>query len=177
MNNLVHDIIYTGSTGDWSAGTVSVNGYTTMPNSSLSAMYNWCRLCANNTIIAFQDENGFVQIGNHTSRGWNLNQLGPALKPVMGTGLALHYTGEEYQINLFYQKSFLNLSMACFNPKNPDGLSTITPPPRFLLMLKAQSTAGPSTLWFSTPSHRARPSPWRRLIPNFPTTRKPGRKS
>ncbi|MCJ1429008.1 hypothetical protein MMC29_006921 [Sticta canariensis] len=118
VNNLIHDITYTDSTGNWTPGTLSAQGYTTMPNSSLSAMYHWCRLCANTTIIAFQDKNGFVQIGNHTSRGWTLNQLGQDLEPVMGTGLALqpfYRSGWLDQINLYHQKSLLNLSLASWN--------------------------------------------------------------
>ena len=106
-----------------------------MPNSSLTAMYNQCKLCANTTIIAFQDENGFVQIGNLTSGGWTLTQLGPALAPEMGTGLALqpfYLNGSEDQINLFHQKSDLNLSLASWKPasENNGGLSS-SPHPIF----------------------------------------------
>ncbi|MCJ1470977.1 hypothetical protein MMC07_009625 [Pseudocyphellaria aurata] len=62
VNNLIHDISYSASTGNYTAGTLSAQGYTTMPNSSLSATYDWCSLCANNTtIIAFQDEHGVVR--------------------------------------------------------------------------------------------------------------------
>ncbi|MCJ1425452.1 hypothetical protein MMC29_003351 [Sticta canariensis] len=120
VNNLVHDIIYTGSTGNWTSGILSTKGHNTMPNSSLSATYQWCPLCANSTIIAFQDENGFVQIGNFTSGAWTFNQLGQALAPVTGTGLALYYgglySGEDNHIDLYYQKSNLNMSLASWNP-------------------------------------------------------------
>ena len=88
-------------------------------------MYHWCLFCSNTTIIAFQDENGFLQIGNLTFSGWTLNQLGQALEPVMGTGLALHYSGARDQINLFYQKSSLNLAQASWNPVHQECLSTI----------------------------------------------------
>lgn len=64
--NLIHDISYNSSTGEWSLGALSYQGYTAMPNSSLTAMYHQCKLGANTTIIAFQNENGFVQIGNLT---------------------------------------------------------------------------------------------------------------
>lgn len=90
-----------------------------MANSSLTAMYNQCSRCANTTIIAFQDENGFVQIGNLTSGGWTLTQLGSALDPAIGTGLALqpfYLTGSEDQINLYHQTSDLNLSLSSWNP-------------------------------------------------------------
>lgn len=95
-------------------------------------MYNQCSRCANTTIIAFQDENGFVQIGNLTSGGWTLNQLGSALDPEMGTGLALqpfYINGSEDQINLYHQTSDLNLSLASWNPpsNNHQGLSIARP--------------------------------------------------
>ena len=133
-NNLIHDITYTPATGKWVPGALSGRGYTTMPNSSLAAMYNQCNLCANTTIIAFQDENGFVQIGNLTSNGWTLRQLGAALDPEMGTGLALqpfYLSGLEDQINLYHQKSDLNISLASWKPasKNNGGLF-INPLPR-----------------------------------------------
>ena len=124
---------YTALTGKWNLGALSDQGYTAMPNSSLTAMYNQCKLCANTTIIAFQDENGFVQIGNSTSGGWTLTQLGPALDPEMGTGLALqpfYRNGLEDQINLFHQKSDLNMSLASWKPAfiNNGGLSIISHP-------------------------------------------------
>ncbi|MCJ1429344.1 hypothetical protein MMC29_007257, partial [Sticta canariensis] len=124
VNNLVHDIIYTGSTGDWTSGTLSDQGYTAMPNSSLSALYHWCPSCPNTTIIAFQDENGFIQIGNLTSRGWTLNQLDQALEPVMGTGLALkpsYVSAGEDVISLHYQKSALNMSTTTWDQKSQQG--------------------------------------------------------
>lgn len=115
VNNLIHDISYTPSAGKWNLGVLSDQGYTAMPDSSLAAMYNQCRLCANTTIIAFQDKNGFVQIGNLTSDGWILTQLGSALDPEIGTGLALqpfYRNGSKDQINLYHQKSNLNMSLA-----------------------------------------------------------------
>lgn len=104
-----------------------------MPNSSLSAMYNWCILCANTTLIAFQDENGFVQIGNLTLDGWTLKQWGQGLKPVLGTGLALHpfYRHDSIdQINLYYQNSNLNMVLSIWNTgsENQRGLSIIFRP-------------------------------------------------
>ena len=95
-------------------------------------MYNQCSRCANTTIIAFQDENGLVQIGNLTSGGWTLTQLGSALDPEMGTGLALqpfYLHGSEDQINLYHQTSNLNLSLTSWNPpsKNSIGLCSVRP--------------------------------------------------
>ncbi|MCJ1228038.1 hypothetical protein MMC12_004698 [Toensbergia leucococca] len=119
ISNVIHNIAYTAATGRWNSGALSGQGYTAMSNSSLAAMHNQCTRCANTTIIAFQDENGLVQIGNLTSTGWTLTQLGSALDPEMGTGLALqpfYRNGSEDQINLFHQKSNLNMSLASWKP-------------------------------------------------------------
>jgi hypothetical protein len=106
-------------------------------------MYNWCALCANTTLIAFQDENGLVQIGNFSaSGGWNLTQLDASLDPLPGTGLALHpfyRQGLEDQINLFHQKSStLDMALASWKPAaaNGGGLLFILHPPPILLTLK-----------------------------------------
>lgn len=128
-SNIIHDASYTPSTGKWNSGVLSDQGYTAMPNSSLSAMYNQCKLCANTTIIAFQDVNGFVQLGIFTSNGWTLKQLGPALEPQLGTGLALqpyYFNGSE-NVSLYYQKSNLSLSLAVWARPSQynDGLSAI----------------------------------------------------
>lgn len=130
LNNsdVIHDVSYTASTG-WTSGRLADRGYTSMPNSSISAMYNQCRLCANTTIIAFQDTNGFFQIGNLTSDGWTLEQLGPDLEPEIGTALALqpfYRSGSEDRINLYYQKSNLNMSLAGWHVVSPGihGLSS-----------------------------------------------------
>lgn len=127
-------MIYHVSTGVWTPGTLSAQGYTAMPNSSLSVMYNWCTLCANTTIIAFQDENGFVQVGNFTSGGWTPTQLGQNLEPELGTGLALqpfYRMGLADQINLYHQKSMLNMALASWSTvsENDNGLSIILCPP------------------------------------------------
>ena len=103
-----------------------------MANSSLTAMYNQCSHCANTTIIAFQDQNGFVQIGNLTSDGWTLTQLGSALDPEMGTGLALqpfYLSGSADQINLYHQTTNLNMSLASWKPAliTDGGLSIVWP--------------------------------------------------
>jgi hypothetical protein len=116
-NYVIHDIQYNFSMESWSAGTISSQGYTICPNSSLSAMYNQCSLCANTKIVAFQDENGFVQVANLTTGGWTLTQVN--LDPLMGTGLALqpfYRLGLEDQINLYHQKADLNMSLASWKP-------------------------------------------------------------
>ncbi|KAL9608997.1 MAG: hypothetical protein Q9167_006206 [Letrouitia subvulpina] len=118
-SNRLHDIYFAPSTGKWTFGTLSNQGYTAMSNSSLAAMYNQCELCVNTTFIAFQDKNGFVQIGNLTAHGWVLTQLGPALDPEIGTALAhvpFYFKGMQDQINLYYQKSYLVMSLASWKP-------------------------------------------------------------
>ena len=94
-------------------------------------MNHRCLFCANTTIIAFQDEKGFVQIGNLTSDGWQLKQLGPALEPAMGTGLALDFSVDGTRIHLYCQTSTLNMSEVVWDPEPSDGfsLSTIILPP------------------------------------------------
>lgn len=140
MNNLIHDILYTSATRKWNLGALSDRGYKAMPNSSLTAMYNQCRFCANTTMIVFQDENGFVQFGNLTSAGWTLTQLGPTLDPELGTGLALqpfYINGSADRINLYHQSSDLNMSLASWIPAsaNNGGSLIIIPFLRLLLIL------------------------------------------
>ena len=123
LDNVVRDLIYTVE-GNWQSGHLSDQEYTAMPNSSLAAMYNQCELCANTTIIAFQDANGYVQIGNYTQSGWVKTQLGAALNPYLGTGLALHphyRNGTADQINLFFQSLGSNLSLAAWKPSAVNG--------------------------------------------------------
>ncbi|MCJ1467254.1 hypothetical protein MMC07_005878 [Pseudocyphellaria aurata] len=115
VNNIINDISCTGSTGYCTSGTLSAQRYITMSNSSLSAMFHWCSLCANATIITFQDESGFVQIGNFTSGNWTLRKLDQSLEPEMGTGLALAWFPSDAlteTINLYYQRSNLSMALA-----------------------------------------------------------------
>ena len=58
-----------------------------------------------------------MQIGNETEAGWSLIQLN--LDHVIGTGLALqpyYVEGAQDQINLYSQKSDLNLSLTIWRP-------------------------------------------------------------
>ncbi|KAL9624163.1 MAG: hypothetical protein Q9160_001685 [Pyrenula sp. 1 TL-2023] len=128
-NNTPSDIIYSASTGQWMPGSLAAQAHIAMPNSSLSAMYNWCELCANTTIIAFQDENGAVKIGNFSSSAanngsnstsWTVTQLQQELDPTSGTALSLqpfYRGGMEDQINLYHQKSTgLEMALTCWRP-------------------------------------------------------------
>lgn len=130
---MIHDTLYRESTGSWDHGKLSDEGYTVFPNSSITAMYNQCRFCANTTIIAFQDINGFVQVGNLTSSGWSLSQLGNGMQPAVGTGLALqpfYRANTSDQVNLYYQKDGeLNMTLAAYQESHPEnsGQSPLTP--------------------------------------------------
>lgn len=115
-NNLIHNVVYNSATDRWTEGDLSREKYITSINASLPALYHQCALCANTTIIAYQDVNSFVQVGNRTSNGWTVKQV---LNPVNRTGLALqpfYREGIVDQINLYHQKSNLNLSLACWTP-------------------------------------------------------------
>jgi hypothetical protein len=117
-NYLIHNYLYNSTTNKWAEGAVSKQNYITHPNSSLTAMYNQCRYCANTTIMAYQDINGFVQFANLTSSGWTLTQL--SLDSYTGTGLALqpfYRTGIADQINLYYQTTTLNITLASLDPR------------------------------------------------------------
>lgn len=132
LDRKIHDLIYKSSTERWAPGILSNQNYTAMPNSSLTAVYYQCTHCANAIIISYQDQNGFVQIANYTSAGWTLSQLGPDLDPLSGTGLALlQYRDPSLQdhINLFHQKSNLNMSVAWWRPKSSGDKSSSIPIP------------------------------------------------
>ncbi|KAF8852319.1 hypothetical protein BDZ45DRAFT_695169 [Acephala macrosclerotiorum] len=130
-NYLVHDLVYNSTTHKWAQGAISAENYITHPNSSLTAMYNQCQLCANTTIVAYQDINGFVQIANYTllqclpKEGMNSSQATEQILPLNTqrrcASLALHpfmRANQWDQINLYYQQSTLNISLACQFPGN-----------------------------------------------------------
>ncbi|THV52262.1 hypothetical protein BGAL_0084g00220 [Botrytis galanthina] len=103
-DNLLHDIVYNVASDSWSEGTLSSEKYIISENSSVAVMYWQCRLCSNTTIIAFQDANNKMQVGNLTASGWDLTQI--MVDVVDNTGLALqpfYRLGEADQINLYYQ--------------------------------------------------------------------------
>ena len=90
--------------------------YKVLENSDLSVMYHQCRFCSNTTVIAFQDQNGTVQIGNRTA-GWTLTRL--EFNPQLPTVLALqsHFiSGLKDQINLYHQIFDLNMALASRRP-------------------------------------------------------------
>lgn len=122
--DVLHDTTFSDETGRWEPGTLADERYTIMPNSSIAALYNQCQQCSNNTIIAFQDVNGFVQIGNLTREGWSISQLGNNMAPAVGTGLALHpfiRANTSDQINLYYQKADgFNLTLAAYQEVGPN---------------------------------------------------------
>lgn len=142
-----------------------------MPNSSLTAMYNQCRLCTNIKIIAFQDENGFVQVGNFTSAGWTLSPLYSTLEPSMGTGLALlpFYVNDlEHEVHLCYQKSNLSVSVAWWRPAVLIDARLLIPI-SFFNFFSAESheqlMVGFPVNTYTTPSRMAHPLPLSHHIP------------
>ncbi|KAH6677389.1 hypothetical protein B0J14DRAFT_584150 [Halenospora varia] len=121
-NYVIHDVIYNFSTNKWAEGVISGQKYVTNSNTSFAAMYHQCPLCSNTTVMAYQDINGFIQFTNLTTFGWKLTQLN--VDPVANTGLALQpflRAGIMDQINLYYQKSSLNLSLAVWSPAPING--------------------------------------------------------
>ena len=160
------DVNYVYPTETWSPGSLSDRGYTALANSSLAILYNQCASCANSTIIAFQDQDGHIQIGNLTSSGWTLTQLGTGMDPIMGTGLALealrgYHEGWPLQINLHYQKSNLSLCQASWIPNNPssDNGSLMIILSVMLTLMLEQPMAGHSTKEYTTPLRWALLSP------------------
>lgn len=144
-------------------------------------MYNQCTLCANTTLLAFQDENGFVQLGNFTSDGWILTQLSSRLDPAMGTGLALspyYQKGLKDRINLYHQKSNLMMSRASLivNSDNECALMNFFPFSTFsgAKFQKQSMMAGLIAISRSTSFHLAHPSPLLPQIPKSLQVSKPG---
>ena len=129
-NNFIHQMDYNFSAGKWNMGYLLGEGYNSTPassNSCLSAMYYYWSTCPNVIIVAFQDEEGYVQIRNSTPPKGTLTQIGPTLNPVMGTGLALQpflRNGSLDQINLYSQNLGLNMSLSIWNSTS-NGLSII----------------------------------------------------
>lgn len=111
-------MVYNAGANEWVQGTISNEKYITLPKSSLAAIYNQCRHCANTTILAYQDANGYVQVANKSLSGWTVRQLG--LDAYNGTGLALQpfYRSDlQDQINLYYQSAELNITLASLDPR------------------------------------------------------------
>lgn len=129
--DVLHDTTFTEERGSWERGTLADERYNVMPNSSIAALYNQCQRCANTTLIAFQDVNGFVQIGNLTSSGWSITQLANDLAPAVGTGLALqpfYRANTSDQINLYYQKADgLNLTLAAYQETRANNAGQFSP--------------------------------------------------
>ena len=127
QDNVVHDLHYSASTGNWAKGTLSEQRSVALSNSSLTALYDWCSTCGNTIIVAFQADDGSSRIGNLTADGWIVGSPGLALQPPLpGTGLALYAffsSGRRDQMNLFYQRQNLGLAFAYYVPpkKNKTG--------------------------------------------------------
>jgi hypothetical protein len=116
-NFLLHDMMYNDSTNVWNEGTLAGAQYHALPSSSLATIYHQCSLCANTTLVSYQDANGAIQIANLTESGWTSMKVVASAQP--NTGLALHpfsRTGVENQIDLYYQAATSNVTLACWIP-------------------------------------------------------------
>ncbi|KAI9808471.1 MAG: hypothetical protein M1827_007224 [Pycnora praestabilis] len=117
-DNLIHDITWNAPTGPWKAGNVSSQNYTTGPNCSIAVTLDQCALCANSTLLTFQDRDNDVQVSNRTAGAWNLTPLN--LGALTNTGLALvsnHEGTTIGPINLYFQKqSSKDLAQASWVP-------------------------------------------------------------
>ncbi|ESZ92402.1 hypothetical protein SBOR_7210 [Sclerotinia borealis F-4128] len=114
-DNLLHDIIYNVTSDSWDEGTLSSENFIISENSRVSVMYWQCLLCSNTTIIAFQDLNNQVQVGNLTNSGWTLTQMN--VGAIDNTGLALqpfYRLNEAHQINLYYQQTNSNMAISAW---------------------------------------------------------------
>jgi hypothetical protein len=117
--NIVNDLVYNTTSKGFGRGILGDRLYKSISNGSLAALYDQCELCGNHPLFAFQDENGFVQIGNYSkSDGWSLTQLGSENDPLPGTALAMrpnYRAGLRDQIDLHYQRiSNLGLTQVSF---------------------------------------------------------------
>ena len=124
--NLLHNVVYNSKTGNWSEGDLANEKLIPSFDAGMGVVYHQCAKCSNNTIIAFQDVNGFVQVGNRTSNGWILTQVD--VGAVNNTGLALGtvtVAAVPRRISLYYQASSLNLSQYVWEPANGNGLGEI----------------------------------------------------
>lgn len=118
--DLIHNVVYNSTTDTWVEGDISNQNFITSPDASLSVTY--CRYATreNFTVIAYQDVNGFIRIGDQTPVGWILAQA--KLNPINNTGLALQFEGyynQKGSISLYYQMSNLSLSSAWWPMKWP----------------------------------------------------------
>lgn len=118
-DNIVNDIVYNATSKGFGRGILGDRRYKSMSNGSLAALYDQCELCGSHPLFAFQDESGFVQIGNYSkSGGWELTQLGPENDPLPGTALAMrpnYRAGLRDQIDLHYQRiSNLDLTQVSY---------------------------------------------------------------
>jgi hypothetical protein len=120
-DNVVNDIVYNATSKGFGRGILGDRQYKSMSNGSLAALYDQCDVCgsSNNPLFAFQDKNGFIQIGNYSkTTGWGLTQLGPENDPLPGTALAMrpnYRAGLRDQIDLHYQRiSNLDLTQVSY---------------------------------------------------------------
>lgn len=117
FENLLHNVVYNSKTGNWIEGDLAKEKLISSFDAGVSVVYHQCANCSNNTIIAYQDVNGFVQIGNRTSDGWILTQVD--INPINNTGLALALeitSGLPKFVDIYYQAPNLNLGLHSWEP-------------------------------------------------------------
>lgn len=183
-------MIYNSETNRWIEGDLSRQNLIASSDAGLSAVYWQCAICTNTTIIAYQDVNSFVQIGNRTTTDWVFTQLN--LNPIQNTGLALQIAftqGISAQINFYYQKSNLNLTQAWWLPAFDDKSGMNSGPCSFFdfffpspgttmktdpKTLDSQIPDGSQTCTPSTLHHHTHPSPQSRPLQTPPQDSMPG---
>lgn len=115
--NLLHNIVFNSKIGSWVEGDLVNEKLMPSLDAGVSVAYHQCARCSNNTVIAYQDLNGFLQIGNRTSDGWILTQIDA--NPIDNTGLALALVvalGLPKNICVYYQAPNLKLSQHVWKP-------------------------------------------------------------
>ena len=95
-------------------------------------------------MVAFQDINGFIQLGNLTADGWTLTQVND--DSIMGTGLALqpfYNAGTSDAIDLYNQGANLTIRLSTWVPASESGSGgEYQRPSKFTMLTSPQFPAG-----------------------------------
>ena len=117
-SNILNDQLWTAATGKWDQGALGHQSYVADPNSSLTATFNQCALCANTILLAYTNQNGTIRVGNLTTTGWQTSSLGIASTKGSDLGITPFYrAGVKDEFKLYYQRaSDENLVLAAWTP-------------------------------------------------------------